>query len=298
MIDALRVGASVDHPARVASRLERARHVAPASPDDLEEVTGYVGTLRARLRGDRLLLRGSLPAYMDSTSPLLRLGVADARRRIEDALETDLRDAHVWGAELTRDLCLSRPVASYLPLLLRRPRTQRVVYEWETVSFRTGARWLTFYDVAARAQAQKKPPPVGNVLRVELKYVKRFGRQIGADGPVTFGDLSESTLWTHLVGRWIQEYERVEKARPALPLDGASDLRRQLERAGAEAVGVASVSASVREAIGAGHLSRSTGYDRLRRVRDLLADPALTVEDERAAELDEAVQDAARQALA
>ena len=296
MIDAVRLCAFVDDPDRVARRLERARWTTDS--DGLPVVTGYVGALRARLKGDRLILRGSLPTFVGVAFPLPRPAVERARRLIEDALGVDLGDARVWGLEFTADLALPHPAPIYLPLLARRPRFQRVEFEGETVSFRTATRWLSFYVKAAERRARGLPAPPGNVLRVELQYRKRLARQVGADGPVTFADLHAPAFWAHLVGLWLREVEAVERARAPLALDYGGEYQRALALAGLHVVGRPAVEAGVRAAFADGRFSRGTMYARLKWLRELAADSALTVRDGRAAELDAAIQAAADRALA
>lgn len=298
MIDGIRFRAFVDAPERVADRLERPRIVPPDEPGGLPSVTGFLGSLRARVHADELHVRGSLPTYMGETAPLTRTGVADARARLEEALGADLGDAHVWGLELTADLVLPRPVGVYLPLLVRRPRFKRDVFGTETVRFRTEARWQSFYDKAAECRKRKKPAPCGHVLRLELKFHKRLAKQLKLAGPLTLADLGTRPCWRRLVARWLTEYEAVVKARAPLPFDALGDLHRALQFAGLHAVGMATVEASIRAEVDAGRIGRSTGHDRRKWARALAADPAYTVEDERVAELDAAVRAAAARALA
>ena len=197
MIDAVRFGTYVDDPGRVAGRLQGA--TVSVKLDSIPTIYGYVGSLRAWIRADRLWVRGSLPTFLGKMAPLSRPLVSVAQERMEDTLGVDLGAAHVWGLELTADLRLSRPVGGYFPLLLRCPRLQRVEYGGESVAFAARVRRLTFYDKAVECRKRKKPVPSGNVLRLELQFRKRVALQLGADGPFTFADLHDRDWWPHLV---------------------------------------------------------------------------------------------------
>ena len=297
MIDAVHLAGYVDDPRRVAERLERRRTQRSDDPDDLPTVSGYVGPLRVTLRGDAVRIRGSLPKYMGQTEPLPFAHVAEARALLEETLGADLGRLAVWHLEITADLVLSRPVGVYLPLLTRSPRRQRIEYEGESVAFAVQTHRLTFYDLVARCRKTKEEPPPGNVLRVEFQIRKRLARLLGADGPLTFADLDAPGWGARLVARWRNEYEAVEKARAPLPFDALSDVRRGLQIAGLGVVGLETVEAAVRAQMGVGALTQSTGYARLQWARKLAADPLLTAEDARVAELDAAIRDAAQRAL-
>ena len=114
---------------------------------------------------------------------------------------------------------------------------------------------------------------------------------------VTLADLHGRRLWGRLVTRWRDEYASVVKARAPLAFGGL-DVRRSLPLAGLSDAGLERMEAEVRAQVAGGTLARSTGASRLKWLRDLAADPALTAEDDRAAEMDALVAAAAARALA
>ncbi len=296
MIDAASLSLQVVDPERVAARLDGARHVSGA--DGFRAVTGYVGSLRASIRADRLRVGGSLPEYLGVEHTLGRAEVERVRERLTEAVGEDVGHASVWRLELSADLVLTLPVAAYLPVFVRRERLQRVEYEGESVAFDAAVRRVVFYDKAAERRKRKRPAPAGNVLRVEVQYRKRLRRQLGTDGPVTLADLHDRAFWAYLVARWVREYEAVDKARAPLPFDAlTADARRGVALAGLAHLGRPTVEAAIHAAHARGTLTRSTMYNRLAWVRDLDADPALTCEDDRVRELDAAVRAAADRAL-
>lgn len=287
MIDAAVICVFVTDPLAVAGRLNRARRIPPERDGDLLTVTGYVGTLRARLRGDRLILRGSLPTYMGLTSPLSLAQFHDARQRLEAALGVDVGDAHVWGLELTADLVLPRDPSLYLPLLLRRKDAQRVVYEWTSVAFRTGKlRWLTFYSSGAARASSGLPIPPGHVLRVEVKFKKRLQRQLKTDGPLTIADIERPQIWMHLAARWQEEYDAVVKAPGSIAPDWSQHPSKALGAIAIHSMGLGVVEARIRETFRSGSVPENTMRTRLKWVRDRACDPAHTTDDGRLAELD------------
>lgn len=293
MIDGVRLSAFVDDPLSLASRLERRRTTTPTDPYRLPIETGYVRTLRASLQGNKLRLKGSLPSFMGMASPLSRQDVERARLLLEVTLGTDLSGALVRGIELTFDLRLSRPVAVYLPLLLRRKLSQKVEYGGKSVIFRTGARRFSFYDKVAERKKAKKSAPLGNVLRAELQYRRELRKHLSSDGgPVTFKHLHTSMFWTHLVDHWQSHYEQVEMGRVALPFGPDVDIRRTLPMVGLAIVGYEVAESSILASQAEGRLSRTTAYARRDWLRSLMSDPALTGKDERVTELDAAIREA------
>ena len=294
MIDGVRLTTRVNDPARIAACISGA----PFDPASGRALTGRLGTLWASICYDELRLRGSLPTFMGETAPLSRAGVERARARIEDALCICMGDARVTGLEVTADLTLPSPPAHYLALLGCCSRTQRVEYQGESVSFRTDARWFTFYDKTAEREKRKKPSPKGHVIRAEVKYRKRVRHKLGADGPVTLADLHAPSFLRHLVGSWQREYDRVEKRHPPAPLSVGKDFRRSLMLAGVSSLGARSIEAQLRAAEKSGTIHRSTMNGRILLIRGLATDPALTTESPLVSELDAAVRDAVERALA
>lgn len=297
MIDGACIFAHVESPGAVAERLSGVTAKVPRDPGRVPAEMGHLGSLRVSVQADRVIVRGSLPEYMGARSPLPFWRVAEARQRIEDALGVGLLDAQLWRLELTADLYLSLPPSAYLPILLRHPTMRRDTHGDETVTFSLKARSLVFYDRAANCKAKKRPAPDGAPLRVELQYGKRLRRQLGWDRPFTLADLESPDSWPDLVSRWRRAYDRVEKGRAPVSFDALRDWRRGLQLAGLTTVGRPTIEAAIRADRAAGRISKSTMYDHLRQVRSLAADPALTVEDDRVAELDAAVRAAAERAL-
>ena len=66
MIDAASLSLQVVDPERVAARLDGARHVSGA--DGFRAVTGYVGSLRASIRADRLRVGEASPSTSASST--------------------------------------------------------------------------------------------------------------------------------------------------------------------------------------------------------------------------------------
>jgi|GEM_PF-5019169 len=296
MIDGVRLEAAVAFPDQVAARLERARTL--SAGDDSLSVVGYVGTLRASLRGDRLWLRGSLPEFVGSESVLGCAAVESTRRRIETHLGEDMGDARVIGLEITADLVLPRPCYMYLPLLRRLSRhSQRVTYEGTGVAFISRSRSLTWYDKGTERIKRRRQAPASHVLRVEVKLARRVQRQLKTSGPVTLAQLHDPEFHRFLVGWWAKQVASVERVRAPQSLPATGDVKRWLELAGLHAIGYDTVEAVIRDQQDAGILKRSTASDRRDWLRKLAADPALTVEDERVAELDAAIREATERAL-
>lgn len=289
MIDGVRLGAAVVAPDRVAERLVGTR-IRSRSGATMHR--GKVGSLRATMVDDRLWLRGSLPTFLGLESPLGSAGVECARRRIETHLGEDLGDAHVVGMEITADLTLPRPCSLYLPLLHRLPRFQRNTYGSTGVAFVSESRSLSFYDRVAHRRRRRLSVPAGHVLRVEIKLSRRVQRQLQLAGPVTLALLHDPDFQRFLVGWWAREVARVERVRAPLSLPGDGDIWRWVTLGGVHAFGYDTVEAAIREQQDAGVLKRSTAGDYRTKLRRLAADPALTVEDERVAELDAAIREA------
>lgn len=251
--------------------------------------TGRVGTLSVRASAARLSVRGSLSRFAGVPWPT-RAELVEAIERLEDLLGQPLSEAQVWRLDLFADLSMNEPPAAYFPLLLVKPRFQRVGYDGTSVGFQCDRRSVRFYDKEAeRGRAFR---PTSGPLRFEVAWLKAVAKQLGA--PVTVADLSRPAFWRRLVSEWVEEYRSIEKARSLIPLEAdAPTLKLHLAAMGLQRGGIGEVLRGLDAGREAGTISPRFYQRRRRYFLDLASDPRFTERPARLDELDAAVERAA-----
>lgn len=280
------VSIQVKH-ARPQAHLTKARESVDKRTGSVLE-TGYLGNLYVRLYpGGVLRVKGSLPAFLKGSNlrTLKRSGVEEAVTKLSDALGFDPDSARVFQVDLAATVSMPRPVAEYLPLLGSAPRFKRVTFGAETVSFRNGPRWLTFYDKGREAGV------AGHLLRFEVKYLERLKDVFGQ--AVVLTDLYDEAFFALMVRQWQEAYALVRKLRrPVLsPVTTPRQLERELSRLGLQAAGGEQ---AVIGMVDAWSLGRRV-YPLRRCIRELAGGGASQADAKLIEELDEAIERAARQ---
>ena len=255
------------------------------------EITGHYDNLFVKVNEDHsVFIQGSLPRFLTGSNlrMLRRQGVREAVEKLSGAFSADPSLAKVVRLDVAATVSLPRPVPCYYPVLGSASRFERVPYRGG-VLYRHRTRSLTVYDKGRRAGV------AGHLLRFEASFKKRVNPQFGR--VVMLSDLHEPGFYEVYVRRWLREYRRISKVRRHVltPPSGVRDLTWQLAAVGLHAIGGEPV---VSDMVDVWEMRRGRRYSMKRRLRELAAGGTSETDDALIAELDGAIERAARLALA
>ncbi|MDX2062540.1 MAG: phage/plasmid replication protein [Bacteroidia bacterium] len=284
-----------DEAAHLQGRLSVEREVLDRRTGEVSTL-GSLGPLSYCLKPDGLRVTGSLHKWVHGTNAT-EAGRKEVRLALEglsDTVGLDMGQAQVTRLDIAYNLPVTQPPDSYFdgfgtPSRMTRNQTGTTLYLGNRL------RVLVLYDKAKELAAKGvELPPVyslGPMLRAELRYMGRVARQLKIP-ELRASHLHHEGHYTHLVGRWKKAFLSLPTVPRFMlsteaPLQGAKDL---VERLAARAL--AHMTPHEIEHLLAG-LPRKTRSDVKAKLAALGRKPHLTAPDERRAEFDRKVREAA-----
>lgn len=179
--------------------------------------TGRLGDYQVNISNSGVSLFGSLAKYYlpSNVYTLNRRQVEEALQMMSDQLHTDIAAATVLRADISTVIPTTRPPADYYNYLGDKTRYERVQATPQTLYYSTQKRQLVFYDKTAEAKAKRAliPPTLAgcNLLRYEMRLLKRLQKQLKRADPMTAAALYNQETYYMLVQLWKQEFETIKK---------------------------------------------------------------------------------------
>lgn len=214
---------------------------------------GRLGDYRVSAGESGISLQGSLAKYYlpSNLYTLTRKTAEEALEKMSDLLHIDLLSAaKVTRLDVSTILPTSRPPADYYRYLGSKPYFKRLQAHTDTLYYQTCREVLCFYDKQkeARAKGAVVPPNLEghNLLRYEVRYLSRIGKQLNNGAPLYAGDIIAQDTYSNLVRMWGTEFESIKKLRdmntanntlPTTPREAKEELfKRLLAEEGLEAI--------------------------------------------------------------
>jgi hypothetical protein len=178
--------------------------------------TGKAGDYTVSVYESGISLKGSLAKYF-LPSNIYTLKRKDAQHAIEqlsDQLHIDLTlAAKITRMDISTVLYTKRPPADYFPYLGDKPYFNRLQSTPDTLYYNQRQRQIVFYDKSKEAIAKGVQVPEilqsSNLLRYELRYIKRLNSQLNTD--LTVAKLYDTEFYRLIVQRWYKEFKTIQK---------------------------------------------------------------------------------------
>jgi len=179
--------------------------------------TGNYKNMKTQICKNGISITGSLTKFYlgDNVQTLSRQQIKEAIELLSDSFNLDILKAKVTRLDVGFNLIIENRVREYLSLLglcANLIRSENISKDELTVYYRSYAKRanrskeLCFYDKVMEA----KLPISDNLLRYELRFLKRLPQQLGV--PEILGKtLLNDNFYTHLVSLWAENYFDIEK---------------------------------------------------------------------------------------
>lgn len=214
---------------------------------------GSLGDYRVSAGQSGISLQGSLSKFYlpSNLFTLSRQTAEEALEKMSDLLHLDLfSTARVTRVDVSTILPTSRPPADYYRFMGNKPYFKRLQAHPDTLYYQTAQERLCFYDKAREARAKGAEIPPGleghHLLRYELRFMTRIGKQLNNGAPLYAGDIIAQDTYSNLVRMWGAEFESIKKLRdmntatdtlPTTPREAKEELfKRLLAEEGLEAI--------------------------------------------------------------
>ena len=203
----------------IANYLDEATYIERVGSDE-GAIYGNFHGLKVSLYPNGISVVGSLPKFLHNGSnivPIDRHGTKEVVEMISDGLHIPMDEAKVTGLEVGANLLLKHEPCKYLDRFGDTPYKTRIQVAASTINYRsTGkhrANEIAAYDKIQDANAKSMPIPVGfegsNVLRFEIKYLRRVSKQFGRE--VTASTLCTPEFLREAGTRWHDAYFSISK---------------------------------------------------------------------------------------
>lgn len=261
---------------------------------------GTLGGLRIIQGADGVLVRGSLPKYLNGENalPLTRQGLRAALGKLEDESGLDLKAGIVYQLETAYTLPVMKPPRDYLAAWGPLPRFKKNTHgNGETVTLANGGRSFSGYDKGAEMAPDALPCPLEGLfaLRLELCWKRGIKRLYGHS--ISPWEASEPEAYGQAVKAWGFFYFKIPKRREVcIAMNGMTpkSFERTLAAFGLQALGLDGVERIIRGGLASGALDRVKASRMRALLRELAKDERITNTEPLTAEIDEKVRTVAR----
>jgi hypothetical protein len=177
--------------------------------------TGKAGDYEIYISDNGISLKGSLAKnyFGDNLHTLKRKDVQFAIEQLSDTLHTDIKAAKVTRLDVSTVIPTKRPPADYYSYLGQKPYFNRLRVHADTLQYNNHQRQIIFYDKSKEATAKGVPIPEiwqnSNLLRYELRYTKRVGKQLKTD--LKAAKLYERPFYDNIIQSWYNEFKTIQK---------------------------------------------------------------------------------------
>lgn len=210
-------------------------------------VTGKIkhkGELFVSLSAGGISVSHSLCKYWlgNNFQTMTRQDIREAIADISDKLGVPMERAKVCRVDFGRCFVTELSPSLIISVLgeLARFKPQRYP---DSVCYTSGAKQIAFYDKVSEARKRREPIPAEyqgkNVLRYELRLMKRAAKSLGVD-KLTAAMLYDERIFEKFLALWVGFYGKIHKVSPPIAIDAARDFKelgKIIQRAGVEAVG-------------------------------------------------------------
>ena len=229
---------------------------------DVEEVVsvkwghrsrGRVGDYRVCVGDAGISLQGSLAKFHlpSNLYTLTRQGAEEALEQLSDILHLDIfSTARITRVDISTVLPTSRPPADYYRFMGSKPYFKRLQTTPDTLYYTTSKEILCLYDKKRQAGAKGAivPPHLEghNLMRYELRYLSRIGKQLNGGAPLYASDIIKEDVYYRLIQNWGKEFKTIHKLQdmntlsdtlPTTPKEAKNELfQRLLAEGGVEAI--------------------------------------------------------------
>jgi hypothetical protein len=177
--------------------------------------TGKVGDYTVSVYERGISLRGSLAKYFlpSNIHTLKRKDTKHAIEQLSDQLHINLTLAKITRLDISTVLYTKRPPADYFPYLGHKPNFERLQSTPDTLYYNQRQRQIIIYDKSKEAIAKGVQVPEilqnSNLLRYELRFIKRLNNQLNTDLTVT--KLYDTEFYRSIAQRWYNEFKTIQK---------------------------------------------------------------------------------------
>jgi hypothetical protein len=242
-----------------------------------EYCNGFLDSLKVSVSDSRVKISGSsLCKYYlgDNFKTMTRGDTQRAIESISDRLHLPFDRANVTRIDFAQNLIMKYPESVYYPYLGESQYYRRLEQD-NGIYYNNNKRQLLFYGKEHEQKAKREPIPElykdQNVLRYELRYRQRIGKEFGQ--PVTAGLLYNEAFYRGLVKRWRDEYQAIQKIKTDLsimkPTGSKIQFAQDLAFCTISKLGQPKVLATIKEWRETGYISKKQAHDLRRFVTDM-----------------------------
>ena len=270
---------------------------------------GKLQNLRVKIWPCGIWLSGSLPKFHlgSNIETLSREETARAIEHLSDALSQPMAEARVFRVDVGQTFAMERPPSDYWQGILTPPRTKRIQYANETLTFFNGQRSIVFYDKLAeirraravtngRAGHRELGRFLGcpHLLRFEVQFKRRLGREFG-EREIKAASLSAAAFYEKVVKRWEATYFALERVPPVRSPVGGTTVKSDvnfLAALGLQEVGAQRYLDIIGTDLRAGLIDKYQAHRRRKKVKELSRMGGITAAADVLEELDTKVKQA------
>ena len=154
--------------------------------------------------------------FGDNLHTLTRDETKYALEKLSDCLHVDINTAKITRLDVSTTLQTKRPPANYFRYLGEKPYFKRLeAVKDETLYYCNHQRQIILYDKTKEAISNNVPIPDilrnSNLLRYELRYIKRLNKQLNIDLAAT--KLYNEDFYRSVIQNWYNEFMESLKER-------------------------------------------------------------------------------------
>jgi hypothetical protein len=189
--------------------------------DGTKYVSGYTLGMKTSVSLNGLSLTGSLcKSYLnDNFQTLTRQCTQRAIEQLSDIIHISLNGAKVSRVDIGQNFIVNEDPEKYYYFLGNSKHFARLEQP-HSITYQQGLRTKLFYNKVEEAKSKKLLLPKifenRHVLRYELRFMSRLPKQFNK-AIVTAQDLYNEAFYIHMLQRWIDEYNMIQKHKLLTP---------------------------------------------------------------------------------
>jgi len=223
-------------------------HIATKEPEIFERVNNISHFECKHSRRGGFNLTGSLNKFIKGNNfePIMIEDVGEAIGNLSELLSKDINDAHVYRLDTSVNCEMQAPVNEYLrDLSICRYYKRWNIEDFSTVKYINQLKTKLFYDKIKEYIENHYIIPDKfqdkNILRFELRYMRRLKAQLHLIEPLTAKKLYEYRFYNQCLDNLQKEFEMIETNKTLLPVIGKpsrDSFNKLLKGIGLQTVGV------------------------------------------------------------
>jgi hypothetical protein len=181
--------------------------------NQLQYYFGKLENLRIKINPyeHSIVIIGSLPKFLYGNNDIsfTRSDIEKAINKLNEILKIDLNQGNVYKLEISDNIIMKHGVNQYLQFLGFSKRLKRNDYKG-TIYFNNKRKTLAFYDKSKEMRKRKLYPISDNILRYELRFYKRFAKQLKIK-EIKVYMLYDEIFYIKLCKLWVKNYLNIIK---------------------------------------------------------------------------------------